>query len=257
MPRLLIRLLIFAGLCGGALLVGAAQAAMVDLTDGGWSQYDNQATATRAYGNNQVTFSTNGTGNLRFTRYDGGQSSAACGKLGCVGDGVGINDDEISYGKERLTARFSSAVTLNSVQFLDLFGKGHSDDPLAEGAAMLIDFAGGSSQTLTAFGTDLSEAGYLDFVIGLTNIMSISFFTDAGVPTNSDFALAALDLDWGNSDDPAGVNDPSLNDPSGPVSLLQQSPAQSVPAPGVLWLMLTGLLLIGVTGTRRLPGLKC
>lgn len=243
------RLLTLAGLLGGVLLAGAAQAVMVDMTDGGWSQHNNRTTATRTYGSNQVTLSTNGTGSLSSTRYDGGQSSTAYGRLAHIKDGVGINDDEISYGKERLTASFSSAVTLNSVQFLDLFGQGPGD-PLAEGAAMLINFAGDGSETLTAFGTDLSKAGYLDYAVGLTNILSISFFTDADVP-NSDFALAALDLDWADDDNLTGVNDPDLKDPRGPASLLQQPPAQSVAAPDVLWLMLIGLILIGATGARR------
>lgn len=244
------RLLTLAGLFAGVLLVGAAQAAMVDLTDNGWSD------ATRAYGDHHVTLSTGGTGRLSFSGYDGGSDRAACGKLNCSGDGVGINDDEIGHGAERLKATFSSAVTLNSVQFLDLFGAGHPGDPVAEGAAMLIEFAGGSNASRTVFGTDLSDAGYLDYAIGLSNIIGISFFTDAELPTNSDFALAGLDLDWGNGNNPPGVNDPSLNNSLTQTSLLQQPSAQSVPAPGVLWLMLIGLALIGLTGgrARRLPG---
>lgn len=244
------RLLTLAGLFAGVLLVGAAQAAMVDLTDNGWSD------ATRSYGDHHVTLSTGRTGQLSFSGYDGGSDRAACGKLNCSGDGVGINDDEIGHGAERLTATFSSAVTLNSVQFLDLFGGGHSGDPVAEGARMLLEYAGGGSKTLTATGTSLGDAGYLDTVIGLANILSISFFTDAELPANSDFALAGLDLDWGDGANPPGVNDPSLDDPRGPAGLLQQPSAQSVPAPGVLWLMLIGLALIGLTGARarRLPG---
>ncbi|HET8702134.1 MAG TPA: hypothetical protein VFL97_10775 [Nitrococcus sp.] len=261
----MLRLMTLAGLFGGALLSGAAQAVMVDLTDSSWSQpqYNHQTSVTRTYGTNQVTLSSDGTGKLNFTPYDGGKSTA-CGKLHCALDGVGINDDEISYGKERLTASFSSAVTLNSVQFLDLFGKGHPGDPLAEGAAMLIDFAGGGQKILTAFGTDLSEAGYLDSAVGLSDILSITFFTDAtqglDLPANSDFALAGLDLAWADGtdpNDPAGLetNDLTLNDPPGPTTELRQPLATSIPEPGLLWLMLIGLISLGVTGAqaRRLP----
>lgn len=254
----MLRLLTLAGLFGGMLLAGAAQAVMVDLTTGSWSQFNNQSSATGTFGSNHVTLSTNGTGTLNFTSYDGG-TRTACGKLACVGDGVGINDDEMSYGKERLTARFSSAVTLNSVQFLDLFGAGHPGDPQAEGAAMLFELADGSTGLQIASGAELSGAGYLDFVLGLTDVISISFFTDPKVSANSDFALAGLDLTWGDSDGPLGsdANDPDLNDPRGPADLLQQSSGQSVPAPGLLGLMLIGLTLIGLTGARRREPGRC
>lgn len=246
-PRLL-------GLFGGLLLAGAAQAVMVDLTAGGWSGFDNQTSATRTFGGHRVTLSTGGADRLTFSAYDGEGGSAACGRLACAGDGVGINDDEISHGRERLTASFSNAVTLNSVQFLDLFGAGRPGDPVAEGAGMLIEFADGGSEFLTAFGTDLGDAGYLDFAIGLIDVMSISFFTNTDLPASSDFALAGLDLDWAEDDIQIGpeTNDPSLNDSRGPASLLQQS----VPAPGLPWLMLIGLILIGLTGARArcLPG---
>lgn len=244
-------------LSGGLLSTAVTQAAIVDLTDGSWSGYDNHTSATHASGGNRVTLSAGGTDRLRFTGYDGG-GGAACGLLACANDGVGINDDEVTYGSERLTASFSSAVTLNRVHFLDLFGAGPGGDPMAEGVGMLIEYAGGSTASLSTLGTDYGGGGYVDFAIGLSNIMSISFFTDAETgPSNSDFALAGLDLDWTNGrtnedeDGQTGLggNDPRLNDAGGPASLALEA-AQSVPAPALPWLMLLGLTLIGFTGRR-------
>lgn len=242
-------------LSGGLLSAAVTQAAVVDLTDGSWSRHDNSTSATQTFGANHVTLSAGGTHRLRFTGYDGGRD-AACGSLACANDGVGINDDEVTFGSERLTARFSSAVTLNRVHFLDLFGAGPGGDPMAEGVGMLIEYAGGSTESLSAMGTDRNGAGYLDFAIGLSNIMSISFFTDADSgPSNSDFALAGLDLDWtdGRTDeygqDGSGDESSWLNDARGPANLIVTA-AQNVPAPTLPWLMLLGLLLIVLTGPR-------
>lgn len=253
----MLRIARWLGLLGGLLVAGATQAVMLDLTDGSWSAFNNQSSATRTFGSNQISLSTGGTGRLRFTGYDGGD--AARGSLAGLNDGVGIGDDEISFGSERLTARFSNAVTLNSVQFLDLFGAGPGGDPLAEGVGMLIEYAGGGNTFLSALGTEWGGAGYLDFAVGLSNIMSISFFIDpsTGLPANSDFALAGLDLDWTEGDaqtnDPTqsgiGENDPSLDDPRGPAGRI--GPAQNVPEPALPGLMLLGLALIAANATQR------
>lgn len=270
----MLRLLTLLGVIWGFLLASAAQAAMIDLTDGSWSQFNNQTSATRSFGGNHVTLSTGGTGRLRFTKYDGG-TSPACSTLACVKDGVGVNDDEISYGKgslsqvEHITATFSNPVNLNQVQFLDLFGAGHPGDPAAEGAGMLIEFASGGKTTLSAFGSDLGHAGYLDYLVGLSNILSITFFAnpdDPSLATNSDFALAGLDWEWAADDPPTGSganNDPpslvSLtsftilgNDPVAPDALLPPEAAQSIPVPGVPWLILLGLFLIGFSNAQVL-----
>ncbi|MCO6441375.1 MAG: PEP-CTERM sorting domain-containing protein [Nitrococcus mobilis] len=244
------------GLSGGLMLAGATQAVMLDLTDGSWSTFNNHTSATRTLGSNQISLSTGGTGRLRFTGYDGGRS-AARGSLAGVNDGVGIGDDEISYGSERLTARFSNAVTLNSVQFLDLFGAGPNGDPMAEGVGMLIEYASGDNTFLSAFGTEWGGAGYLDFAVGLADVMSISFFIDpqTGLPANSDFALAGLDLDWTQGDGQlgdnpvSGTNDPGSNDPRGPSGLI--GTAQSVPEPALPGLMLLGLIMLAAAGGRR------
>ena len=236
-------------LSGGLLSAAVTQAAIVDLTDGSWSRHDNRTSATGTFGTNHVTLSAGGTDRLRFTGYDG---RGGCASLACTNDGVGINDDEVSFGSERLTASFSSAVTVNRVHFLDLFGAGPGGDPMAEGVGMLLEYAGGGTASLSAVGTNWGGDGYLDFAIGLSNIMSISFFTDADSgPSNSDFALAGLDLDWTNGrvneDGQGGLGQ---NDPRGPASLVLEAAAQSVPAPALPWLMLLGLILIGFTEPR-------
>ncbi len=253
----MLRIARWLGLFGGLLLAGATQAVMLDLTDGSWSNFNNEASATRTFGSNQFSLSTGGTGRMRFTGYDGGRR-AARGPLAGVHDGVGIGDDEISYGNERLTAQFSNAVTLNSVQFLDLFGAGPDGDPSAEGVGMLIEYAGGGSTFLSALGTEWGGAGYLDFAVGLAGVMSISFFIDpqTGLPANSDFALAGLDLDWMQDGSQPGngtgseANDPNSDSPRGPSGLLIGS-AQSVPEPALPGLMLLGLILLTAAGHRR------
>ncbi|MDN5872337.1 MAG: hypothetical protein L0H73_16690 [Nitrococcus sp.] len=248
----MLRLFILLGLFGGTLIAGTAQATMVDYTGEWASRYNGHegATTGKMFGSNYVSLSTNGNRSLRFTAYDGGTT---CGGLSCRGDGVGIGDDEIG-GRERLTVTFSNAVTLNSVQFFDLFAGGNHGDAYTEQALMKVNFKGGT-KSFQVYG---AEQGYLKYddldLTKLTGVKSISFF--AAGKNNSDFALASLDFEWtenitSKDQQQSGqmLSIAALADPL-------QTTARSVPEPGPLWLMLIGSFMIGLTGTRarRLPG---
>lgn len=237
------RLLIWLGVFFGALTAGTAQAVLVDLTRGDWS------------GSDKLTFSASGA--LNYSQgYDGSRHNPVCGStLACKRDGVGIGDDEIGRG-ESLKASFGGhAVTLNQVHFLDLFaGEGEH----GEYAQMLINFAdvGHDSETLVFSATALGDGGYLGSEeFSFSNVLSIEFFTD-DKSGKSDFSLAGLEFEW---DEDIAADKAKSNGELVQVAAIagsRQPPTQSVPAPRVLWLMLIGLLLMGLTGarSRRLTG---
>jgi len=198
-------------LAAGALIVAAsaAHATLIDFTDA--TQWSAAGTPhTVAYGDLDVTLiAYNRYGQqVPFTNtpYDGQQPCFDVGGQGlqCETDGIGIGDDEVTYGVELLQVMFSSAVDIKSVTLLDLFAASPTDR-VAEHASIGSDvgylnhgiWEGTADNDHTGFLTatldnalDLTSAGLFS---GVTNLY-LGAHPYLGNPYNSDFALAAIEL---------------------------------------------------------------
>jgi hypothetical protein len=199
-------------LAAAALVPLPVTAALIDLTDFAlWGTVSGSTTVTRnVAGVGSVTVrafkaSVLTPMNLNNTQtFDGGGGAgaygfcaAAGGPLACQRDGFGVAaDDEVSIsGQEPLEVRFATPVTLARFHFLDLFtGEPGTADPASETAAWRF---GGTSTIYTLqgtsshFGTGLS-AGYANIAVANSGVTSVIFH--ATKPSNSDFALAAIEV---------------------------------------------------------------
>lgn len=230
-----------AALGGAVLLLGAAvpaEAALIDFTDGGWTLSN-----PRDIGGVTVTLeaydTTNSLVGFTETPFDG--EAAQCGPLGltCESDGIGIFDDEVSFGEgkkedvERLLVRFSRPVDIVSVILLDLFAQGSPTDDPSELAQFQVNGDGGAGGGFTGTATDrtgffvgtAANADPISDPNAFIGVQQIELFTDTfrlGDPenANSDFALAAINT-------------------------------TSVPEPGILGLIGAGLLGLGFAARRR------
>ncbi|TNC82637.1 MAG: hypothetical protein C9356_01810 [Oleiphilus sp.] len=185
--------------CASALsaLTFSAHALVIDFTDASvWGTGGTTpASQTYSYGHHNLTVTIQSNlGTYTNTRYDG-SATGACGAYGlaCDRDGIGVTDDELSYGQEWLEVSFSQAVDLSELAFLDLFSRTGSD-PYAENAeaAFYSELAFNGSQRYTGTANNDGEGFFVADVGGLNDITSISFIATA--PRNSDFAVAAITL---------------------------------------------------------------
>jgi hypothetical protein len=140
-------------------------------------------------------------GSLSLTTFDGDGSAPPCsGLLYCSRDGVGIRDDEITYyenSNEYLAASFSTPVNVSAIHLFDLFGDGDDGrgNP-AEVAMIYFDTLGGEYiASLTGTAAPGTLSGYALFNELVADVENIYFVTlgSEGAPSNSDFALAAIE----------------------------------------------------------------
>lgn len=211
-----------------------AQALLIDFTDGSWiadpTQIIDGVTVTlEAYDDTDTLVG------ITETTFDG--IFAECGPLACFSDGIGIQDDEVSFGDgtkeqvERLRVTFSPSIDIASIWFLDLF-KSSSSDLEAEVAQFQVNGDGGAGGTFTGVyvgdGTGIFSGGISDTtkvsdLSAFINVSEIEFFADtfkASSPRNTDFALAGI----------ARVD---------------------VPEPGTLGLLGAGLIGLGLFARKR------
>jgi hypothetical protein len=195
------------------VLAGAApsDAALIDFTDrAAWSlaegaDDDPGFTSGTTYDGVSVRVTSNGPATLlTFNAGDVNPTCAAVTGLACDGDGLGINDDEITYGDifqgtaDSIFVYFSAPVNVASVGFLDLFGVtgGDTQAETAKWLALLTDF---SIVEGFVVGTDTGNLGYKTAAPNLSNVLAMRFFTANSITTpdpaaNSDFALAAIEI---------------------------------------------------------------
>ena len=195
-------------LLAGLVICGPANAYLYDFTQGNNSETVNGVTAS-IYAIDPITFDFT-TDPLTHTAFDGDSGLPPCtGLLECTTDGIGINDDEVSYqGYETLYASFSEAVDITGIYLFDLFGIGDdgAGNP-AEVAQILFGTATGFIQySLTGTAAPGTQSGYAFLDVLVEDVFDITFFADvidfsyptvSGTftpsPPNSDFALAAIE----------------------------------------------------------------
>jgi hypothetical protein len=201
-------------LFAAVLMLGAApsQAAIIDFTDAdAWGGADGNwiYTSSTLYDGVQVTVTSAGVGqNLRFNAPAHPLCSAASGGvLDCEGDGLGIGDDELSYGDlgdaetERIYVVFDQPVDVTRIGFLNLF-KGVSfgtADYNTEAANWVAFFSGGAPPASgQAHGTDHGTLGLSPGLVvadvSLSNVTTLLFWSGNGTALNSDFSPAGIEM---------------------------------------------------------------
>ena len=226
-----------AGLLVG-LLCNSAMAAYLDFTDDSLSLSSNANVYSGSIDGVSFTLtSTDGTVNLDDdSGYDGFSSSPCqlsgplkCDQAGNRGDGVGIDNDEISglsdTSGQILTLEFGTAVSISSIDFLDLY-LNTDDNSKKEQARITID--GGTPYTVDAIESS-GVGGYarLDLlalggpIIGKKLEFTAFQGTNLQDDADNDYALAALTV-------------------------------SAVPVPAAVWLFGTALAgLIGFSRRRK------
>ena len=158
----------------------SAQATLIDFTDQSWEQAISAGSGTTATIGN-VTLATN-TSSLTFNRADKGGCVAGqpANGLTCDGDGIGINNDEITQGgSQQITISFQQAVNITDIFLLDLFSSERT------GEIAMIDGVQYSGPNLLAGG--FFETGFNG--LGITSILFSGNFDSF-----SDYAVAAVEV---------------------------------------------------------------
>jgi hypothetical protein len=168
--------------------------ATLDFTDTTiWGGADTMGTFTATQDGIETTLIAAPTGSKLTTNEGTGErngcSSADAG-LTCGGDGIGINNDEISGGTfQLLTLDFTSSVNVISISFLDLF----LNEP-TETVSLEVLYSQGSTESFTATAVG-GLGGFLLWSPGsspLLGVDSINFTAPIGA--YNDFALAGAEI---------------------------------------------------------------
>ncbi len=195
-----------------------SEAAVVDFTNSAaWSGVagTDHYTSSVLYDGVQVTVTSQGPAGL-LTFNDGGDVNSSCAAtsgLSCQGDGLGINDDEVTKGSslldkdlERVYVYFSSAVNISEIAFLDLFGTNTIVGDVAPELAMwTVLTSGGSLIDGQLLGTDTTtNLGYKKISTSYSNVVAIQFYaTTPPASDNTDFAVASLSVSKASVPEPA------------------------------------------------------
>ncbi len=162
----------------------SAQAAFIDFTSIEWAAANGQSN----YSVGGVTLEASFGSTLTFngSNSERGGCSTASGihsaNLACFGDGIGLNNDEITGNqRQSLTVSFASPVDIIEIEFLDLFpnegGQGNHEVAIIDGAHVFSN-------------TSFSTGGYLATGYSANGVSSIQF--TAQNDNWSDYALARI-----------------------------------------------------------------
>ena len=178
---------------GVGLLVGSAQAVLIDFTnDSIFGAIDTQNTFSTNYYGFALTLTASDNKNLTFNSSMGEAPGAFdFGTYGPdfvgAGDGIGIfggaNNDEIDMG-ETLTVSFVPSVGVLGIYFLDLY---------SETGGVEEAFYNFNTGTLASATGNLST-GLGKIAVGFTEVNGVATMTFTSQDSNSDFALAGLEV---------------------------------------------------------------
>lgn len=188
----------------------------IDFTEGSWLAAQGQSTYSRTYGLVEVTVSA--TGPMTFNSHEA--PDAPVSDLALDGDGIGIGDDEISWG-ERIDIYFSRPVTVLAYHFLDLFA-GEGPNGGGELATVVFD----STTSFVDEGYDVGGFGHYTRDLSGASIVTTVISFIAGLADSvgnfkfSDFALAGIVIDDGT----AAVTLP-VDEGTEPVAVPEPQPA--------------------------------
>jgi hypothetical protein len=162
------------------LVSSSVHAGIIDFTSDDWSGVGQNTMSEFTVGDIKLSSSV---GNLTFNDLDsGGCTAAGVAGLACIGDGIGISNDEISQGGVQiLTISFlGGPVDILDVHLLDLFAAENS------GEIAIIN-----GTTSAASGSAANTAGgYWETGLGFMGVTSISLSSpDDGF---SDYSLARI-----------------------------------------------------------------
>ena len=179
-----------------------AGAGLIDFTGPNWNVGQN---TVNEYTHNDIRLTSTG-GSLTFNDPDG---APGCGKgngsqfslkdktdLACIGDGIGIGDDEITQGvAESLTVEFlKGPVDIIDIHLLDLFAN--------ERTGEIAVINGIQSQATSSGITITNLGGYWETGLGFLGVSSLTF---SGMNDSfSDYSLARIDYN------PVSVPEPSV-----------------------------------------------
>lgn len=167
----------------------AAQATLIDFTGADWEQaIVNGGGATATIGNITLT---SDNGSLTFNRKDSGGCKAGqpTNGLTCDGDGIGINNDEITQGgSQQITLTFDKAVNITNIILLDLFSAERGYDVNGDPTTGEIAIIEGTQY----FGPNLLAGGY--YATGFSGQAITSIVFSGNLDSFSDYALAAIEV---------------------------------------------------------------
>ncbi|MCH2159712.1 MAG: PEP-CTERM sorting domain-containing protein [Oleiphilaceae bacterium] len=180
------------------LVASTANATLIDFTnDDHWAS-NGEKTASHTYDSGLEVTITSHPG--AFTnKTEGKACSTALTGLMCQTDGLGVRDDEISFGNEYIKVEFSQSVDVDWIAFLDLFIEGPNLNT-PELAKVRVN---GDENSVFGFEGDQTRNTVGWFQTSGDNFFSgvtmLEFFADANSgdeisPGNTDFALAAINV---------------------------------------------------------------
>ncbi len=192
-----------------ALSMGVAQAALVDFTAVGAPNGIPQPITTNPFNVTVDGVTITVTGSSLTNNNEMVNNGAHCqgqgGPLACTTDGIGIGDDEVTFGNQQtVTVEFDQAVGITFLHYLDLFVDTTTGAAPESAIAELYD---GSNTLLGTFQTSATEvftgvatsAGFRSELPLLTGVTRIVFSAGMGDDdATGDFALAAIDFNAAN-----------------------------------------------------------
>ena len=175
------------GLCAGFSL--SAQAGFIDFTSIEWQQAIQTSPLPMMVNYAGVTIMAD-EGNLTFNANDNGGCVAgqATTGLACAGDGIGINNDEITQGGlQKLILTFDSAIDILDIHLLDLFGSEKT------GEIAFIQNSASAPQSFKATpGNNGIAGGYWETGFTASGVQSLTVYSETD--DFSDFALARIEF---------------------------------------------------------------
>jgi hypothetical protein len=176
-----------------ALGVSQAKAGpiLIDFTDmSQWGSAVGETSYSQTYGSLNVTVNATG-GTMTFNSHEAPTGGPGSSYMAFQGDGLGIGDDEISWGgSQLLQVSFSSQVTVLGYYFLDFFA---NDQGVADERALVTLYTADGLVILddTAYATD-AWGFYAREGLGIDGTNSLSFSASIGDHRKNDYALAGL-----------------------------------------------------------------